>query len=146
MGAEVSGPVLKLLFSTLALCQSLLSATGAWGSEQVLLCTSKVECNTATWCRGQIVTSELVIDHGENEIRFGAVGQTDQNLVFSMVPGSEFSLAVGTLTGHEAVAASTITVLKNMEFYLTSVVDIEDQDRRIGVGVLITGACIEGTS
>lgn len=134
---------------SLAVCAVWVSAAPALAdnhNEIRFRCMSKTECTTATWCRTHLVENDLVVLEDRKVLKFGAVGDQVNPLEFKMTEPTSFAKYVGLLSSSGQVSASTFTLFDNMEFFLTSVVDIQDGSGRTGVGLLIQGNCFGGAA
>ena len=110
----------------------------ALGSASQYECTSVKHCSSPVGCEQSDVRTSVSISKEKNELVFG-VGETAPR--YTLHPNSDLTLYAGTSQPYDKVAAASFVIFRNMDFVLTSTVQIEDNDKKVAVGILVLGYC-----
>lgn len=105
-------------------------------------CTSRETCSTEIGCEKQIVQSYVSVNEDENTVLFGS-SESSRNtwIEYQITPNSQRTLVAGVGGPQDQIGAQSLVIFKTLEFVLTSAVEIEFDDKKKSVGILVRGNC-----
>ncbi|AXI46571.1 hypothetical protein C1J03_11410 [Sulfitobacter sp. SK012] len=116
-------------------------------ASQDYLCPSTESCQTETNCKPHVVHSILSIEANLNLLSFGsATYPRDTCASYEMQPNSGITKYIGLGGAKDAVGAQSFVLFQNMEFILTSAVQVEVGGKEKAVGLLVWGVCERAVS